>query len=150
MSDTIDVKVKRMGEIYAPLPAYATAASAGMDLAANIPSPVRIEPGARALIPTGVAIELPSADLMALVFARSGLATKHGINMANGVGVIDADYIGEIGCALYNSSDQPYVVQPGDRIAQLVFVPIQRATFKLVDELTPTQRGTGGFGSTGQ
>lgn len=150
MSETIEVKVKRMGDIYAPLPAYATAAAAGMDLAANIPAPVEIGPGARALIPTGIAIELPGPHLVALVFARSGLAVKHGLNLANGVGVIDADYIGEIRCAMYNAGDQPYVVHPGDRIAQLVFVPICRAVLTLVDELTPTARGAGGFGSTGQ
>lgn len=150
MPGTIEVKVKRMGEAYAPLPAYATTAAAGMDLAANIPGPVEIKPGERVLIPTGIAIELPSPDMMALIFARSGLATKHGINLANGVGVIDADYIGEISCAMCNSGDNPYTVQPGDRIAQLVFVPIQRAVLTLVEELTPTARGAGGFGSTGQ
>jgi dUTP pyrophosphatase len=150
MSDNIEVKVKRMGAAYAPLPAYATQASAGMDLAANIPEPIELRAGERALIPTGIAIELPGPNMMALVFARSGLATKHGVNLANGVGVIDADYIGEIGCALQNSSDKPYILQPGDRIAQLVFVPIQRAVLKIVDELAPTERGTGGFGSTGQ
>lgn len=145
----INVKVKLVGELKTQLPSYATSASAGLDLAAHIAAPLIIAPGERVRIPTGIAIQMPRPDLVGLVFARSGLATRHGIAMANGVGVIDADYTGEILCAMQNNSDQPYCINPGDRIAQLVFLPIARATLELVDELSATDRGTGGFGSTG-
>ena len=101
-------------------------------------------------IPTGIAIALPSAAYVALVFARSGLGIRHGVALSNGVGVIDSDYRGEIAVGLHNSADAPYTVQPGDRIAQLAVVPVVRAELEQTDELDETGRGVGGFGSTGK
>lgn len=149
MQQEITVNVKRIGPEYAPLPKYATAGSAGMDLSANIAQAITLAPGQRSLIPTGIAIAIPNRYLVGLVFARSGLAGRHGVCLANGVGVIDSDYTGEILCALKNTGDKPYLVQPGDRIAQLVFVPIAVASFAVVEDLAATERGAGGFGSTG-
>ena len=133
-----------------PLPARSTPGSAGMDLAACMDGPVTIAPRALARIPTGLAIALPSPDYAALVFARSGLGVKHGISLSNGVGVIDSDYRGEIQVGLTNLSDTPYTVQPGDRIAQLAVLPVVRPSLERVEELDQTDRGTGGFGSTGR
>ena len=113
-------------------------------------APVELPPRALARIPTGIAIALPSADYVALVFARSGLGIKHGVALSNGVGVIDSDYRGEIRVGLTNLSDVPYTVQPGDRIAQLMVTPVVRPALVQVEELDETQRGTGGFGSTGK
>ncbi|HEY8416694.1 MAG TPA: dUTP diphosphatase [Limnochordales bacterium] len=132
-----------------PLPAYATAGAAGLDLRACVGEPVMMAPGERRLIPTGIAIALPSPQWVALVFARSGLAARHGIQLANGVGVIDSDYRGEIQCALLNAGGEPFTVQPGDRIAQLVIMPVAQIIWEEVDELAPSDRGAGGFGSTG-
>ena len=133
------------------LPAYATEGSAAVDLRAAIEqdSPVTIAPGARAMIPTGVAISPESRDVVAIVAARSGLAVKSGICLANGIGVIDSDYRGEICVGLYNSSDVPFTVHRGDRIAQLMFMPVYTANLIAADSLDETERGTGGFGSTG-
>lgn len=133
-----------------PLPFYASAGAAGMDLHACVDAPVTIAPRALVSIPTGLAIALPSAEYVALVFARSGLGIKHGVSLSNGVGVIDSDYRGEIGVGLTNLSDAPYTVQPGDRIAQLAVVPVVRATLVQADALDETGRGAGGFGSTGK
>ena len=132
-----------------PLPKFATAGAACMDLCACIDAPVTLEAGARALIPTGIAIALPSADYVALVFARSGLGIKQGVCLSNGVGVIDSDYRGEIMVGLQNSGKEDYVIQPGDRIAQLMIAPVIQAQVELVDQLNETARGAGGFGSTG-
>ena len=121
-----------------------------MDLCACIDQPVTLAAGARRLIPTGLAIALPSADYVALVFARSGLGIKQGVCLANGVGVIDSDYRGEIGVGLVNLGDSPYTVRPGDRIAQLVILPFLAAEFAEADALDETDRGAGGFGSTGR
>ena len=121
-----------------PAPFYATPGSAAMDLHACVDAAVTLRPGGRAVIPTGIAIALPSADYVALVFARSGL------------GVIDSDYRGEIMVGLYNSGESEYTVQPGDRIAQLMVTPVVQADVELVDELDETERGAGGFGSTGK
>ena len=132
-----------------PAPYYATPGSAAMDLHACIDQAVVVPAGGRAVIPTGLAIALPSADYVALVFARSGLGIKHGIAPANCVGVIDSDYRGEIKVGLQNSGSEDYTVQPGDRIAQLMIAPVIQARLTLVDELDDTQRGAGGFGSTG-
>ena len=132
-----------------PAPYYATPGSAAMDLHACVDQAVVIPAGERAVIPTGLAIALPSADYVALVYARSGLGIKHGIAPANCVGVIDSDYRGEIKVGLQNSGSEDYTVQPGDRIAQLMIAPVIQAQLTLVDELDDTQRGTGGFGSTG-
>lgn len=133
-----------------PLPNYATPGSAAMDLRACVTENVVIAPGARVVVPSGIAIALPSADYVALLFARSGLATKGGICLANGVGVIDSDYRGEIGVALLNTGSEPYTILPGDRIAQLMVTPVVQPTVELVDELPATDRGEGGFGSTGR
>ena len=133
-----------------PLPKFATAGAACMDLCACIDAPVTLEAGARALIPTGIAIALPSADYVALVFARSGLGIKQGVCLSNGVGVIDSDYRGEIGVGLVNLGQSAYTVQPGDRIAQLMVTPVVQPTVVQVSELDNTDRGAGGFGSTGR
>ena len=133
-----------------PAPFYATPGAAAMDLHACVDGAVTIPAGGRRVIPTGIAIALPSAEYVALVFARSGLGIKHGIALSNGVGVIDSDYRGEIRVGLTNLSDTPYTVQPGDRIAQLAVMPVVQAELERVDSLDDTGRGTGGFGSTGK
>ena len=133
-----------------PVPFYASAGAAAMDLHACMDEAVTIPAGKRAVIPTGIAIALPSAEYVALVFARSGLGIKHGIAPANCVGVIDSDYRGEIMVGLQNSGDTDYTIQPADRIAQLMLTPVVQANVELVDELDDTQRGAGGFGSTGK
>ncbi len=132
-----------------PVPFYASAGAAAMDLHACIDAPVVIPAGGRAVIPTGFAIALPSADFVALIFARSGLGIKHGIAPANCVGVIDSDYRGEILVGLQNSSDVDFTIQPADRIAQMMITPAIQAQLQLVDDLDDTQRGDGRFGSTG-
>lgn len=132
-----------------PAPFYASAGAAAMDLHACVEDAVTIAPGQRAVIPTGIAIALPDAGYVALVFARSGLGIKHGIAPANCVGVIDSDYRGEIMVGLQNSGTQPYTIQPADRIAQLMITPVFQAQITMVDELDDTARGAGGFGSTG-
>jgi dUTP pyrophosphatase len=131
-----------------PLPEYATAHSAGMDLLAAVAQPVTLPPRGRAAIPTGLAIALP-AGWEAQVRARSGLALKHGITVANGVGTIDADYRGEVGVLLVNLSDTPFVVERGMRVAQMVFARHGAASWQVVESLDATARGAGGFGSTG-
>ncbi len=133
-----------------PVPFYASAGAAAMDLHACLDAPVTIPPRGRASIPTGLAIALPSADYVALIYARSGLGVKHGVAPANCVGVIDSDYRGELLVGLQNSGDADYTVQPGDRIAQLMITPVIQARIRLVDELDETARGAGGFGSTGK
>ena len=133
-----------------PAPFYASPGAAAMDLHACLDEAVLIPAGGRKVIPTGLAIALPSADYVALVFARSGLGIKHGIAPANCVGVIDSDYRGEILVGLQNSGDADYTIQPGDRIAQLMITPVIQATVEMVEELDDTQRGAGGFGSTGK
>ena len=133
-----------------PLPKFATAGAACMDLCACIDAPVTLEAGARVPIPTGIAIALPSADYVALVFARSGLGIKQGVCLSNGVGVIDSDYRGEIGVGLVNLGQSAYTVQPGDRIAQLMVTPVVQPTVVQVSALDDTDRGAGGFGSTGR
>lgn len=133
-----------------PAPSFATAGSAALDLRACIDAPVVIPAGGRALVPTGIAIALPSAEYVALLFARSGLAIKKGVALANGVGVIDSDYRGEIGVGLLNSGKEDYTVLPGDRIAQLMVVPVVQPELLFADELPETERGAGGFGSTGR
>ena len=133
-----------------PFPYYASAGAAAMDLHACIDEAVTLAPGGRAFLPTGIAIALPSAEYVALVFDRSGLGIKHGIALSNGVGVIDSDYRGEILVGLQNSGDADYVIQPADRSAQLMVVPVVQAQVKMVDQLDETQRGAGGFGSTGK
>ena len=123
--------------------------SAAVDLRAALDAPVEIAPGGRAMIPTGVAIAPETRDVVAIVAARSGLAVKKGICLSNGIGVIDADYRGEICVGLLNTSAEAFTVTPGDRIAQLMFLPVLAANFLPVEELDETARGAGGFGSTG-
>jgi len=151
--NTIQVRVMPVSPLIGKvidLPAYATPGSAGMDLRACIERPLTVEPGQRALVPTGIAIQLPSPEIGAFIFARSGLAAKHGIHLSNGVGVVDSDYTGEILCAITNSGTEPYTISPGDRIAQMVFLPVHLAQLVLVDSLEQTARGAGGFGHTGR
>lgn len=146
------VKIKIMSPLIKtkiPMPVYATVGSAAMDLHACCESPITIPAGSRGSVPTGIAIELPNQDLVALIFPRSGLASKHGISLSNAVGVIDSDYRGEIICLIKNDGDREFVIQPGDRIAQIAFFPICRMSWEEVAELNETQRGAGGFGSTG-
>ena len=133
-----------------PLPHFATAGAACMDLCACMDQPVTLAAGERRLIPTGIAIALPSADYVALVFARSGLGIRQGVCLSNGVGVIDSDYRGEIGVGLVNLGNAPYTVHPGDRIAQLMVTPVARPVVVQAEELDETARGAGGFGSTGR
>ena len=133
-----------------PLPRYQTAGAAAMDLCACVDEAVTLAPGQRRGIPTGIAIALPSPDYVALVFVRSGMGFRHGIALSNGVGVIDSDYRGEIGVGLVNLGDAPYTVQPGDRIAQLMVVPVVQPAVTVADDLDETERGAGGFGSTGR
>ena len=133
-----------------PAPHFATPGSAAMDLCACLDGDVTLKAGARQVLPTGVAIALPSADYVALICARSGLASKHGITMANGVGVIDSDYRGELRVALFNESDTDYTIHDGDRIAQLMVLPVVQPTLEMTAALDETERGTGGFGSTGR
>ena len=133
-----------------PLPHFATAGSAAMDLYACLDAPVTLRPMQRQVIPTGIAIALPSGDYVALVFARSGLGIKQGICLSNGVGVIDSDYRGEVCVGLVNLGAEDYTVQPGDRIAQLMVTPVLQPVVTLAEELEETDRGAGGFGSTGR
>ncbi|MCZ2496274.1 dUTP diphosphatase [Xylophilus sp. Kf1] len=132
-------------------PSYATDGAAAMDLRACIAEAVSLPAGGRLLVKTGLAINMMDPGLVAIVASRSGLSLKHGVRVAQGVGVIDADYHGEIGVILANDSGSPYLIQPGERIAQLMFQPVVRVALQMVDEFsTVTDRGTGGFGSTGK
>ena len=133
-----------------PWPQRATTGSAGMDLSACIEEDIIISPRQLVRIPTGIAIALPGPEYVALVYARSGLGIKHGIALSNGVGVIDSDYRGEIRVGLTNLSDTAYTVAPGDRIAQLAVMPVVQAQLEVCDSLDETERGQGGFGSTGK
>lgn len=144
----IDVKIKFLSE-KVECPQYSTDGSLGMDLSAVIDEPVTIKAGERALIPLGFAIQIPDG-WGAFVFPRSGLSSKKGINLSNCVGVIDPDYTGEVKASLSNTSKEDYTVNPGDRVAQLVFLPVEKAKFVVVDDLDDTDRGAGGFGSTGK
>ena len=145
---TIDVKVldPRMAEA---LPAYATPGSAGLDLRACLEEPLLIEPGQTRLIPTGLAIHIADPGLAAMILPRSGLGHKHGIVLGNLVGLIDSDYQGPLMVSCWNRSQAAYTVQPLERIAQLVIVPVVQAGFRLVDAFEASDRGAGGFGSTG-
>jgi len=148
----IEVKVKQIRNIEGQpsfIPAYATPGSAGMDLKACIEESLTIKPGQIVKIPTGIAIQMQSASIGGFVFPRSGLSSKHGISLINCVGVVDSDYTGEIICPVVNHSACDFIVNPGDRIAQLVFMPVCNAALVEVTELQETERGSGGFGSTG-
>ena len=132
-----------------PLPDYATASSAALDLRAAIDAPLTIEPGQAELVPSGIAIHLADPKLCALVLPRSGLGHKHGLVLGNGTGLIDADYQGPLMISVWNRGREAYSMQPGDRIAQLVVLPIVRATLRVVDTFEESARGSGGFGHTG-
>lgn len=133
----------------AKLPVYATPGAAAADLCALLDEPMTVAPMQRVLVPTGLAIELPNAECVALVYARSGLSIKHGLCMANGVGVIDSDYRGELRVPMVNLSQEAYTIQPGERVAQLCITPVWQAAFVQAETLSDTDRGAGGFGSTG-
>ena len=133
-----------------PLPDYATAGSAGLDLRACLPEPLTVHPGATHLIPTGLAIHIGDPGLAALVLPRSGLGHKHGIVLGNLVGLIDSDYQGELLVSCWNRGHAPFTIAVGERIAQLVIVPVVHARFEIVPEFTPSQRGAGGFGHSGR
>mgnify|MGYP003295372336 CR=1 FL=1 len=142
------LKIKKLHE-NAVIPQRATSGSAGMDLYAVLDEPITLKQGETALIPTGIAIALESPSEAAFIFPRSGLSIKHGIGLLNSVGVIDSDYRGELMVCLHNHSNTTQTIENGERIAQISFVPYYTANFELVDELDDTERGTGGFGSTG-
>jgi dUTP pyrophosphatase len=133
-----------------PLPAYATSGSAGLDLRACLAAPLALGPGQAELIPTGLAIHLEDPDLAAVILPRSGLGHKHGIVLGNLVGLIDSDYQGELKVSCWNRGPTPYTVQPGDRIAQLVVVPVVQVELKVVEDFTASARGAGGFGHSGR
>ena len=139
----------RLGREF-PLPEYATASSAGLDLRAMLDAPLVLERGASALIASGIAIHIEDPSLCAMVLPRSGLGHKHGIVLGNLVGLIDADYQGPLMISCWNRSEQAFTIVPGERIAQLVFVPVARATFEVVSDFAPSARGEGGFGSSGR
>jgi dUTP pyrophosphatase len=144
----IDVKIldPRMQD---QLPAYATAASAGLDLRACIDSPITLAPGQTELIPTGLAIYIANPGYAGMILPRSGLGHKHGIVLGNLVGLIDADYQGPLMVSTWNRGHSAFVLNPMERLAQLVIVPVQQVTFHVVSEFSETDRGAGGFGSTG-
>jgi dUTP pyrophosphatase len=145
----VDVKIldPRMAD---QLPAYATPGSAGLDLRACLDAPLKLAPNAWQLVPTGIAIWLRDPGYAALILPRSGLGHKHGIVLGNLVGLIDSDYQGQLMVSAWNRSDTAFVLQPMERLAQLVIVPVVQAAFNLVADFPATQRGAGGYGSTGK
>lgn len=149
----IDVELKildpRLGDTI-PLPQAATLGSAGMDLRAALEQPLTLSAGESALVPSGMAIHIGDPGWCALIVPRSGLGHKHGLVMGNLVGVIDADYQGPLMISCWNRGTQPYTIAVGERIAQLLLVPVGQARLKIVDEFVPSERGDGGFGSTGK
>ncbi|UXH76632.1 dUTP diphosphatase [Roseateles amylovorans] len=146
---TIDLKVldRRMAE---QLPAYATVGSAGLDLRACLDQPITLAPGDTTLVPTGLAIHIGDPGLAALILPRSGLGHKHGIVLGNLVGLIDSDYQGQLMVSVWNRGKDSFTLQPMERMAQLVIVPVVQPTFRLVDDFDTSARGEGGFGSTGK
>ena len=147
MIPTVRFRQTRPG---AKAPFYATPGAAAADLCAVLDAPLTLPPMGRAMVPTGLAIQLPGPEYVALVCARSGLAVKHGLALSNGVGVIDSDYRGEIQVGLVNLGSETYTLQPGERLAQLMILPVAQAAFVQADTLDETDRGAGGFGSTGR
>ncbi|WP_286744309.1 dUTP diphosphatase [Aquabacterium sp. UBA2148] len=146
---TVDIRIldPRMAEA---LPAYATPGSAGLDLRAALDQPLVLQPGQAELIPTGLSMHLGDPGLAAMILPRSGLGHKHGIVLGNLVGLIDSDYQGPLMVSCWNRGSQAFTIQPMERIAQLVIVPVVQASFRLVDSFEASQRGEGGFGSTGR
>lgn len=148
---SIDVKIldSRIGEQF-PLPAYATSGSAGMDLRACLDEPLTIAPGETHLLPTGMAIHIGDPSLAAIILPRSGLGHKHGIVLGNLVGLIDSDYQGQLMVSCWNRGNTTFTIEPGDRIAQLVFVPVVQAELNIVESFDASLRGEGGFGHSGK
>lgn len=138
----------RIGRDY-PLPQYATSGSAGVDLRACLDAPIELEPGDTHLIPSGIAIHLEDPGYAAIVLPRSGLGHKHGIVLGNLVGLIDSDYQGQVFVSVWNRGQTTFTIRPGERIAQLVVVPVVQVEFEVVEEFTASERGAGGFGSSG-
>ncbi|HEX2139247.1 MAG TPA: dUTP diphosphatase [Woeseiaceae bacterium] len=132
-----------------PLPEYATGGSAGLDMRACIDEALTVEPGETVLVPTGLAIHIGDAGLAAVLLPRSGLGHKHGLVLGNLTGLIDSDYQGQVFISCWNRSRTPYAVQPGERIAQMVFVPVEQVRFDVVTEFEDSRRGSGGFGHSG-
>lgn len=151
MTKKIDLKVldSRIGNQF-PLPAYATEGSAGLDLRACLDENLTVEPGQTHLVPTGLAIHINDPSLAATILPRSGLGHKHGIVLGNLVGLIDSDYQGQLMVSVWNRGQDTFTIEPGDRIAQLVFVPVVQAEFNIVEDFDATQRGEGGFGHSGK
>ncbi|WP_312760475.1 dUTP diphosphatase [Pantoea brenneri] len=151
MMKKIDVKIldARVGKEF-PLPTYATSGSAGLDLRACIDDVLDIAPGTTTLVPTGMAIHIADPDLAAVILPRSGLGHKHGIVLGNLVGLIDSDYQGQLMVSVWNRGQESFSLQPGDRMAQLVFVPVVQAEFNLVEDFDASLRGEGGFGHSGR
>ncbi|AWL10569.1 dUTP diphosphatase [Saliniradius amylolyticus] len=147
----IDIKIldSRVGKEF-PLPDYATAGSAGMDLRACLDGPLKLEPGQTELLSTGIAIHIDDPGLCATILPRSGLGHKHGIVLGNLVGLIDSDYQGQLMVSVWNRGQDSFVIEPGDRIAQLVILPVIQASFNVVEDFEQSQRGEGGFGSSGR
>ena len=146
---TAKLKLRRTGAVHVPLPAYQTPGSAGLDLCAALADAVRLEPGERRLIPTGLIFEIPEGH-EGQVRPRSGLALKHGISIVNSPGTIDSDFRGEVGIVLINHGREPYLVEPLARIAQIVIARVEQVAIEEAENLTETSRGAGGYGSTGQ
>lgn len=146
----VEVKLldPRFGDTW-PLPAYATDASAGLDLRAAIETPLVLEPGDTALVPSGISLHLGDPQLCAVVLPRSGLGHRHGIVLGNGTGLIDADYQGPLLISVWNRGHAAFTIEPGDRIAQLVVLPVVRVSLQVVDSFADSARGAGGFGHTG-
>jgi dUTP pyrophosphatase len=147
----IELKIldARLGDEF-PLPAYATPGSAGMDLRAMLEAPLELQPGETELIPTGMAIHIEDSQLAAMILPRSGLGHKHGIVLGNLVGLIDSDYQGQLFVSCWNRGSEPFRLEVGERIAQLVIVPVVHADFQIVDEFAASERGEGGFGHSGR
>lgn len=139
----------RLGRDF-PLPEYATTGSAGLDLRACVDGPLELAPGQTELVPTGMAIHLDDPGLAAVLLPRSGLGHKHGIVLGNLVGLIDSDYQGQVFVSAWNRGTAPFTIQPGERIAQMVIVPVVRARFEVVDDFDASARGAGGFGHSGR
>lgn len=151
MMKKIDVKIldSRIGQQF-PLPTYATAGSAGLDLRACMDDAVELKAGETTLLPTGIAIHIADPALAAVILPRSGLGHKHGVVLGNLVGLIDSDYQGQLMVSVWNRGQQAFTIQPGERIAQMVFVPVVQVEFNLVEDFVGSERGEGGFGHSGR
>ena len=148
---SIELKIldSRLGESI-PLPHYATDGSAGLDMRACIDEPLTVEPGDTVLVPSGLAIHIDDPGLAAVLWPRSGLGHKHGLVLGNLTGLIDSDYQGQVFISIWNRGSKTYEIQPGERIAQMVFVPVEQVQFDIVEEFDDSRRGEGGFGHAGQ